>query len=353
LTFRKKWILSLILNVNGMGTLLFRHARSFYPSLLVWGVLASALVAIGLTGSISPALAKDRNSPPLKVALLPILDVLPFYVAEERGYFSSEGVQVRAVPVASALERDQLMQSGAIDGMLTEMTSVAGFNRQGLRLRIVGIARMSYPDFPLFRLLAAPGSDVKSTADLAGESVGISVHTIIEYVTDRLLAAEGLDPKKVVKRSVPSIPERYQLLMQGRLKAATLPDPLAKSALEAGASAVVADSSHPRVAASVLGFSHTSLENRPEEVRGFLRAWDRGAEEINRDPDSCRALLLKKIRVPENIQETYVLPPFPRRRIPDEGQWNDVLDWMREKGLVEGPLPYGDSVTDSFLPKGE
>ncbi len=71
-------------------------------------------------------------------------------------------------------------------------------------------------------LLSAPGSGLRSASDLAGVPIGISKNTIIEYVTDRLLAAEGLDQKKITKKSVPVIPERYQLLLQGQLKAATL-----------------------------------------------------------------------------------------------------------------------------------
>jgi ABC-type nitrate/sulfonate/bicarbonate transport system substrate-binding protein len=54
---------------------------------------------------------------------------------------------------------------------------------------------------PLFRVLSAPDSRLTSTAGLAGVPIGISKNTIIEYVTDRLLTAEGLDSKAIVKKS--------------------------------------------------------------------------------------------------------------------------------------------------------
>jgi NitT/TauT family transport system substrate-binding protein len=81
-----------------------------------------------------------------------------------------------------------------------------------------------------------------------------------------LLAANGLIPNQIAKKSVPVIPERYQLLLQGRLKAATLPDPLAKSALEAGARAVIDDSTHPQYSVSVLSFSIQALETKATKV---------------------------------------------------------------------------------------
>jgi NitT/TauT family transport system substrate-binding protein len=281
---------------------------------------------------------------------LPILDALPFYVAEDNGYFEKQGVQVKAVPVASAMERDQLMQSGEIDGMLNEMISSANFNREQIRVKIVSAARKAYPDDPLFRILSAPGSQIDTPKKLAGASIGISKNTIIEYVTDRLLADENIPAAQIEKQSIPVIPERYQLLMQNRIKAATLPDPLAKSAMQAGAVLVVDDAKYPRYSMSVLTFSLQTLEKRPGAVRGFLKAWDQAAADINASPEAHRELLLKKIRVPKNVQYSYKIPAYPRKEVPEPGQWADVMDWMVSKGLLNQALRYEDCVTTNFLP---
>lgn len=311
----------------------------------------SLLVGFLIVGSsLAGQTAEAEQRTQLRVALLPILDVLPFHVAEAEGFFDDAGVTVRAVPVASGLERDQLMQSGEIDGMLTEMTTTASFNRDRVQVRIVRIARTAYPHFPLFRVVSAPKSGITSPQGLAGVPIGVSKNTIIEYVTDRLLTAEGLRPEEIIKRSVPVIPERYQLLMQEQLKAATLPDPLAKSALVAGAHLVIDDSQHPHYSASVLSFAVKTLMDKPEAVRHFLEAWDRAAGAINANPEAYRPLLLQRIRVPKNVQKTYVLPPFPRNMVPDERQWNDVMAWMVSKGLLEVSLSYDGSVTTLFLP---
>ncbi|MBW2028285.1 MAG: ABC transporter substrate-binding protein [Deltaproteobacteria bacterium] len=287
----------------------------------------------------------------LKVALLPILDSLPFYVAEAEGYLSQRGYNIRAVPVGSGLERDQLMQADEVDAMLNEMTSTAMFNRKGIQVKILGAARKAYEQFPMFRVVAAPGSTIRAPSDLAGVPIGVSMNTIIEYVTDRLLARKGLSREQVLKRSVPVIPERFQLLMQGRIKAATLPDPLGISALKAGAVEVIDDSVYPAYSISVLTFSMRAIREKPEAIRHFLRAWDRAAGEINSAPAAYRAILLKKIRVPRNVQEDYPVPPYPRKLIPSREQWSDVMAWMIEKGLLESRISYIESVSAAFLPK--
>ena len=315
---------------------------------VVLGLLMVLLLMPGCPTHLFAQKAQSVTS--LKVALLPILDTLPFHAARAKGYFERYGVTITAVPVGSGLERDQLMQSGAIDGMLNEMSTTANFNRERVQVQIVVSARKAYPHYPLFRLLSAPGSGLTTPADLKGIPIGISKNTIIEYVTDRLLAAGGLAPNQIAKKSVPVIPERYQLLLQGRLKAATLPDPLAKSALEAGAGAVVDDSTHPQYSVSVLSFSIKSLKTKADAVRQFLRAWNQAAEDINADPESFRSLLLQKIRVPKNIQQIYRIPPFPLREVPGAEQWADVMNWMVSKGLLKAPLPYKKSITTDYLP---
>lgn len=290
------------------------------------------------------------DSEPLRVALLPILDSLPYYVAVENGYFNEEGVAVEVVPVASGLERDQLMQSGEIDGMLTELPVVANFNQGGTTVQVLISARTAYPNAPLFRVLAAPGSGLETAADLAGVPVGIAENTIIEYVTERLLQNEGLADEEIVGQSIPAIPERFQLLMEGQIEAATLPDPLAQSAIEQGAINVIDDSAYPQYAVSVLAFSTQSIEEQPEAVRRFLRAWDRAAADINDKPEQYRRLLLEQVQVPDNVRETYNIPPFPRSEVPTEAQWSDVNRWLIDKGLLESELPYADSVSTQYLP---
>ncbi|MGC8879802.1 MAG: ABC transporter substrate-binding protein, partial [Anaerolineae bacterium] len=113
----------------------------------------------------------------LRIGVLPILDTLPFYVAEQKGYFQSEGVTVELVPVKGAQERDALMQAGEIDGMLTDLIAVGLFNREKPLLHVVATALRAVPDAAMFRVLAAPESKIRTVRELAGVAVAISQNT--------------------------------------------------------------------------------------------------------------------------------------------------------------------------------
>lgn len=309
------------------------------------------IAAFMLTAVIFPGAATVKAEEVLRLALLPILDVLPVYVAMEKGYFSEAGIEVEALPVGSAIERDQLMQAGQVDGMINEVFGAALFNRDSPKMVIVSYARKPLGGSPLFRVLAAPGSEVKAAADLAGVEIGVSKNTVIEYVTDRLLEKSGLAPGAIATSSVPVVPERFQLLLNGQIKAATLPDPLGFAAIQSGAVEVINDLEVADLSASVISFSQTAVTEKAEAVKNFMAAWDRAAADINADPEGQRALMLKHIRVPGNVRESFPIPPLPRGQVPSREQWDDGIKWLIAGKLLTGPVAYEQSVTDRFLEK--
>lgn len=298
------------------------------------------------------ALQSQADLPVLRMALIPVLDVLPFFIAQDKNYFTEEGVIVEFVPASSALEREQLLIAGEVDGMLTDVIGPAITNATEPAVSIVAISRRAYENAPLFRLLAAPNSEVNSAADLAGVPIGISENSVIQYLADRLLESAGVDIEAIAYESVPSIPTRFALMMEGQLGASILPDPLASAAIEAGAILVADDTAfiEENLSQSVLSFSNAVLEQKPDAVRAFLRAWYRAVDDLNANPNDYRQMLLDNTSVPESVQDTYTIPPFPVGEITSEAVWDDVNDWLVSRGIIEQPAAYADSVDASFLP---
>ena len=315
--------------------------------------LSILLITALLMATIAPVYGAPPEQEPikLKMGLLPILDVLPFYVAEEAGYFEDAGLDVELIPVSSALERDQLMIAGEVDGVLTDVINNAIFNQDEPFMQIVAQARRAYDESPQFRILAAPRSNITIPSDLVGVEIGISENSIIHYLTQRILENEGLAMNDIAVIPEPSIPVRFQLLMEGTLKAANLPDPLAQAAIEGGAILIADDSAlvESQFSQSVLSFRLDVIEDKPEAVEAFLVAWMRAAEDINADPDAYRDLWLEKTIVPDSVKDTYMLPPFPTYAITDEGAWDDTVAWLLELDIVDAAASYEGSVNPAFI----
>jgi NitT/TauT family transport system substrate-binding protein len=307
-----------------------------------------SMLMLALTACVPGVGPEDTH---LKVALIPVLDVLPVFVAEQNGYFKEQGITVEGVPVKSPQERDVLMQTGQVDGVLTDLPSTALLNKDGQKVKAIYTARRPYPNAPLFRILASPKSNIQSPADVKGVPVAVSQNTTIEYITDRLLAASGLAPSDIQVQEVTAIPMRFEQLMNGNLQVATLPDPMAQGALAGGARLVVDDTKFPNLSQSVLTFRNESLRAKPNTVKKFLMAWEKAVEELNAHPDKYKDLMIDKGRVPESIKGTYKMPPFPPSGIPSAAETDDVVKWMREKGLISRDMPYQEWVDPAYLPR--
>jgi NitT/TauT family transport system substrate-binding protein len=285
----------------------------------------------------------------LKIAVLPILEALPMYVAEQKGYFAAQGVDVQFIPVQSAAERDQIMAAGQADGMINDLISTLLYNKDATQIQIVRFARTATPEFPQYRILASSKSGIKTAQDLKGVPIGISEASVIAYTTDRLLEAEGLAPQDIKTIAVPKIPDRLALLASGELKAANMPDPFSLLAMQEGAVDILDDSKHPEYGNSVYSFRKEVIDQHPEAVRGFLAAVDQAIQDVNQNKAQWSGLLSEKKLIPAPLAGSYQIPTLPMASVPTEAQWKDVLAWAKEKGLVAKEVSYSDSVNESFL----
>lgn len=313
---------------------------------LVFGLLLAACQPSAPAASTSQAPQPVK----LRLAMLPIVDALPFYVAQQEGLFTKHGLEIEFIPVSSAAERDQIIAAGQADGMINDMVAVILFNRESVQLQTVRFARVADASTAMYRVMAAKDSGLNAPADLAGVPIGMSQATVIDYVTSRLLEKEGLAADQIQSIAVPKLPERMALLGSGELKAATLPEPFGSIASQAGAVVIVDDSKYPEYGNSVISFRKAVIDQNPQAVSAFLRAIEDAVTAINQNPETYRPLLGEYQLVPENVQASYPMPPFPAASVPSEAQFADVVDWARGRALIENDLAYGDSINSGFLP---
>ncbi|MGC9395980.1 MAG: ABC transporter substrate-binding protein [Anaerolineae bacterium] len=301
-------------------------------------LLALCLGAVVVTG------CRKQEAGALRIAVLPILDTLPLYVAEAEGYFAAQEVEVELIPAASAAERDQLLQAGQIDGFITDLVALALYNRDATQVVAVRYAMVPTADFAQFRVLAAAQSDIATVGDLRGVQIGVSEGTVIEYVTHRLLEAERLPTDEITTLAVPKIPDRMALLGAGELRAATLPEPLASLAMQQGAVVIADDTAHPEISCSVYAFRKEVIDQEPQTVRAFLAAINEASAAINIDKNHWSALLTEKGLVPAPLAGSYTLPDYPASAVPTESQFADAVTWLKATGRLTTTPAYEDSV---------
>jgi NitT/TauT family transport system substrate-binding protein len=319
-------------------------------------VSALAALALVLTACSAPAIPTGiptitpEGPATIRVAVLPILDGLPMYVAQAQGYFEKNNVKVEFVPVASAAERDQLMQAGQVDAMINDLTSVMFYNKEKPTLSVVRFARTATADHAEYYLLAGKDSGITNAAGLKGVEIAISQGTVIEYLTDRLLKEEGLTKDDIKTVAIPKIADRLAALSDGTVKAALIPDPAAASAMAGGATVIVSDAKYPQYGNSLVSFNNDFIHAHPQAIKGFLAAWEQAVKDINADKTKWNDVLSANKLLSSALIGKYVLPDYPLASVPTEAQFKDVNAWAKEKGLVTVDVSYTDSVNAIFLP---
>ena len=172
---------------------------------LAIAIAAVVLMAAGIAVTVQP-----EDDDVVRIGVLPVIDTLPLYVAQEQGLFEKEGVKVELVQFSSAAECITAFTAGKIDGYFGDLMKTLILKSSGEDVKVVTIAHHT-SDHRMFALLAPPGEGEVGLSDIGGMEVATSTGTIVEYLLDEMLAEA---PSDVTKEEVPAIPLRRESLNQ-------------------------------------------------------------------------------------------------------------------------------------------
>lgn len=310
----------------------------------VRSLLAAVLcvvMAAGLAGCSKPAATPGTPAKPspvkIRIGTLPTEDSLPLWVAERNTLFTEAGLDVSISVFQSAQERDAALTAGAIDGFMGDLIAATSLRAGGVPVKVVTVMLGAKPTEGRFGIAVKPGSKVTDLKGLAGVPVGTSSATIQEYVLDKLMIAAGVPAAQIKKEEVKKVPVRFELLMSGKLAAAALPEPFLSLAEKTGAKVVADDTTGANISQTVLVFDQKYLDDAANAaaVAKLLGVWDKAVATVNADPNSFRALLVDKARLPKPLETSYPVNTYPLAQLPAPADVAAVLDWMYGKGLLK------------------
>ena len=306
---------------------------------LVLCVLLLFVVALLITGC-------GGRPVPLTVGVLPITDNLPFWVAEQKGYFKEAGVEVKFVSFPSAMERDSAFTAGQIDIGVGDLLAVAQMRQGNTKVKAVAVCQGARPEEGRFAILSAPGSGITVVEQLKNVPVACSLKTINEYVLDRLLTGAGFKPDEIKKVVIPKIPVRMEALLNNKVKAAILPDPHAALA-EAKGAHLILDDTKENISQTVIIAREETVNKNLAGLKRLMKAYNRAVVDIQKNPEAWGNLLKEKARVPEPV-----LPGgrhgmkivFSQAVVPAASDVQAVIDWLKEKGILGENISYSNLV---------
>lgn len=279
----------------------------------------------------------------ITIGLMPDVDSIPFIIAQEKGYFKEEGLTVTLKSFKSAVDRDSALQSGNLDGGVSDMLAAAFAKSGGFDTVITSLTTGSY------KLVVNKNETSMSIKDLKGKDVAISKNTIIEYVTDKVMAEGGLAPSDSNKIVIPQIPTRLEMLQNNKIAAATLPEPMATIAVKNGAK-VLNSSDQLGIYPGVMIFTRKAVTDKEKEIQAMYRAYNKAIDYLSREPmDNYIDLLIEKGGFPNDVKGALVLPQYKKPTAPKPKDIEDVMIWLQQRQLIPQTYSYQELVDDRFV----
>ncbi|MDR0643406.1 MAG: ABC transporter substrate-binding protein [Treponema sp.] len=300
----------------------------------------SFLFFVCIAGMLYAGPAKE-TAEPLKVGIMPDADSLPFMVAKDTGLFEAEGVSVELVVFSNPQERDAAIQADKVDGSISDLLAVAFLYVGGFDAKVTSLTDGRYG------IAAAPVGGIQDVAGLYGKKIGLSTNTIIQYTVDAQLAKAGVGADNYEPVSIPRMPLRLEMLLNGQIDAASLPEPLLTAATGQGA-ILLSTTDTLGIDAGILLFSKRILDKRLEDIKKFYRAYYKAAQRINENPDAYRDFLVEKASFPEAVRTAYQFVHYRKPTLPERSQIEQAIAWLKAKSLISTDIA-ADDLIDSRI----
>lgn len=296
----------------------------------------AAAAALGGCGGKS----KPQADTAVHIGVMYSSDIVPLTIITDQGLDKKHNFQLDMEVFSSAKDRDAAFQAGKLDGVFTDIIGLAMYQNAGLDVKATGSTDGDYV------LLAGKDTGITSLDEAAGKSVAISENTLIEYSLDYILKNAGFDNTYLDKQVVPRIPDRLEMLRNGKIDLVLLPEPLSYLAIKDGA-AVLGSANTDGLYPAVSAFTKTAIDEKSETLKALYQAYDEAVDYLNNTPlEEYEAAIIKDAGYPEELAGNTRLPVYRKNELPKAEVLKEAIGWAAEKGLCSPDLKPEDMISE-------
>jgi NitT/TauT family transport system substrate-binding protein len=263
---------------------------------------------------VGPGYAKELL--PLKVSYLPIIDLLQFYVAMEKGFFEEEGLKVEGQRAQGGAVSQTLVESGSVDLGWTAVVPLSQAYVKGFDFAFIAPGGFNdRSNRSTVAIAVKKDSPFQSMKDLAGKKIAVNGIQSVNHLSVLTIADfHGVDTKEMKFLEVP-FPNQPAAIKEGAVDAASLNQPfLAISEAEGVTRQLYPGFFPPEIAERYMIATwfakKSSLEKNKEKIGRFIKAIIRATDYINKNPDQMVDITAKHTKLDVNLLKKMTLPKF-------------------------------------------
>jgi NitT/TauT family transport system substrate-binding protein len=296
----------------------------------------------------SSGYAKDLQ--PFKVAYLPIIDLLQFYVGLEKGFFEREGLKVEGQKATGGAVIQTLVESGSVDLGWTAVTPFSQAYVKGFDFIFIAPGAFVDPTNRRFcSVVVKKDSPYKSIKDLAGKKIAVNgIHSINHLSILTIANFYGVDTKGLKFLEVP-FPNQPVALKEGAVDAASMLEPFITISEGEGVTREIFNGFFPPEVIErymVAGWfaKRSYVDKEKDKVGRFLRAINKATDFINKNPAQLPDIIAKNTRISAGLAKQVTLPKFFTKLYKKDIQ--SQIDLCVKYGFIEKGFDARKIVTD-------
>lgn len=294
-------------------------------------ILAAMLIA-------APNLWADQKLT-LMLDWFPNVDHLPIYVADEKGYFEDNKIEVKIISPSETSDALKLAASGNVDIAVSYQPQTIIAADRGLNIKAVTPLVVH----PLTTLLFLDSKGINQPSDLSGKKIGYTVPGLMDILLKAFASINQIEdyiPVNVGFTILPSLVSNKVDAIMGPFKTYET-----VGMEQHGYTARFFELEKfgiPDYEELIFVCGPEALKKKSETVHGFVKAIKKALEYTKTNPGKALALYLSAVPQADKKIETRAFaltrPYFAGSQSHDLVKWQKFADFALEHGLINGKI---------------
>ena len=303
----------------------------------------------------------------VKVGIVDASSDVGFFIADKKGYFKQEGINVTFVTFDSGAKMVAPLGVGQLDvGGGSPSAGLYNAAARGIDIKIVADKGSTPPGYGFQPLLVrkdlVDSGRYKTLKDLKGMKIAGSAPGSASTSTLNEALKKGGLKYNDVERVFMGFPQHVMALQNKAVDAAMTTEPSATRAVQSGAAVRVMgdDEIYPNHQLAVVLYSGNFIKTNPEAARGFMRAYLRAVRDYNdalkegriagANADEIVSILTEYTPVKDAAvyRAIHAQGSNPNGRVHEPSLRND-LQFYIDEGLIQGKVALESVMDHSFV----
>lgn len=271
--------------------------------------------------------AMREDSAALKVAVLPTLDCLPIYLAEDHQLFDT-AVDIRLKLFTAQMDIDTALANHRVEVAVSDLVRVERLKKQGDSLKYLTSTNAYW------QLVTNRNARILDLKHLDDKMLAMTRYSVTDLLGDLAVDSGKLKSERVFRIQINDVNVRLKMLENNEMDALILTEPQAAMARMLRHK-VLMDTRKMDMEMGVIVAQRKGMsgEERARQLRAFMRGYNRACDSINQYGIASYAPLITKYChvKPEALKQIDKDLKFHRIALPREEDVERAKNWLSKK----------------------